>query len=156
MQLRESQFSTGTLLPVPETPQTRMVRYIMDEEHGSANPKNRLMFKSPTSSAQCTETKARALSNNIQSYLYERPTEPCEKATDWQRKKDYDEIKDCTFKPKSMGKVSKEMVRGLKPWDERVTEHQRRKHLYIELKKEEIQQQIARECNFKPQINKKS
>ena len=116
-----------------------MVRNIMDDEH-YLSAKN-LLFKSPTSSMQCTEKKTkRASTGNIQSYLYERTTEPCERAISIQKKKDHDEIKDCTFKPKSMGKVSKELVRGLKPWDERITEHQKKKDQYIEQMKDQIQQ----------------
>ena len=57
MQLRESQFSIASLQVVPETPQTRVVRNILDDEVISG--KN-LLFKSPTSMGtvtQCTETK---------------------------------------------------------------------------------------------------
>ena len=55
-----------------------------------------------------------------------------------------------------MGKVSKELVRGLKPWDQRIKEHQRRKDEYIEQMKLQIQNKIESECNFKPQINRRS
>ena len=55
-----------------------------------------------------------------------------------------------------MGKISQKMVRGLKPWDERNEERKKARDTYIELKKDEIQRQIVKECNFKPQINKKS
>ena len=41
-----------------------------------------------------------------------------------------------------MGKVSKELVRGLKPWDQRIKEHKRRKDEYIEQMKVQIEHKV--------------
>ena len=63
MQLRESQFSIASLQVVPETPQTRVIRNILDDE--VITGKN-LLFKSPTSTVtQCTEQKPKRAQSNI-------------------------------------------------------------------------------------------
>lgn len=49
-----------------------------------------------------------------------------------------------------MSRQSKEMCKGLKPWDKRISEHLQRKQDFIELKKREIQKQIQAECQFQP------
>jgi len=52
----------------------------------------------------------------------------------------------CTFQPKPMSRQSKEMCKGLKPWQVRQCEHLERKKQFIDLKKREIQRQILEEC----------
>jgi hypothetical protein len=67
-----------------------------------------------------------------------QPKEVCERVASLQKEQSTKEVAGCTFKPKAMSKASQEMVEGLKPWDERLVEFQRRKNESLEQRKQAI------------------
>jgi hypothetical protein len=87
--------------------------------------------------------------NSAASSNYAKAKTPCHKTI--QAKKDLEtkECQECTFQPK-LGKVSRGLAEGLKPWEVRQAEFEKKRAEAMEERKKQALQREEVECSFKP------